>query len=203
MSSLAESEKRALLRVARNALNGAVGAAIELNPSLLINDVPSDTALLRPGGAFVTISRRGRLRGCIGQLPSQAKLVQVVAYCADAVASKDARFPRVNLDELPAIQIELSILSNLRDIQPGEIEPGKHGLLVSNGSRRGVLLPQVAEQFYWNGVRFLEATCEKAGLARDAWKNPETGIQAFTAEVFSESEFLTGEAPSAGYSSST
>ncbi|HKQ87790.1 MAG TPA: AmmeMemoRadiSam system protein A [Candidatus Acidoferrales bacterium] len=186
MSSLAEGEKKALLEIARHALTAAVEC--RALPSLSVC-----AALCRPGGAFVTITRNGRLRGCIGQLPSNTSLAEVVAYCARSVASEDPRFPRVEADELPAIEIELSVLSLLASIRPEEIEPGKHGLFVSNGLRRGVLLPQVAVQFRWNGMRFLEATCEKAGLARDAWNQPATIVQAFTAEVFSEAEFRIAE----------
>jgi hypothetical protein len=184
MSSVAENEKKTLLGIARLAFT----AAVELRPA---PETPSEAALVRPGGAFVTIMRNGRLRGCIGQLPSGTRLVDVVAHCAYAVASEDPRFPRVPPDELPSIEIELSVLSELFDIKREEIKPGEHGLFVSNGSRRGVLLPQVALQFHWDGTRFLEATCEKAGLARDAWENDSTRVQAFTAEVFSEAEFQT------------
>jgi len=181
MSSLAESEKKALLEVARQALI----AAVEHSDTPVLSDIAS---IRGAGGAFVTITRNGRLRGCIGRLPSDASLIKVVAVCAQAVASEDPRFPRVQPEELPAIDIELSILSALVKIRPEEIEPGKHGLFISNGMRRGVLLPQVAVQFHWNGICFLEAACEKAGLARDAWKHPATIVQAFTAEVFSERE---------------
>jgi AmmeMemoRadiSam system protein A len=183
MSSLAEGEKESLLHVARRALI----AAVTRIP--WTEDLPVDPALVRPGGAFVTLFYRGRLRGCIGQLPCDAPLVEVAAHCARAVASEDPRFPALTAEELPAIEIEISVLSELVDIKPEQIEPGKHGLLVSNGSRRGVLLPQVAVQFRWNGIRFLEATCEKAGLPNDAWKSEGTRIQAFTAEVFRKAEF--------------
>jgi AmmeMemoRadiSam system protein A len=183
MVSLAEGEKKSLLHVARSALTAAA------ERRSFTKDVPADGGLVRPGGAFVTLFRSGRLRGCIGQLPSQTSLVDVVACCAKAVASEDPRFPRVIPEELAGIEIEISVLSGLIDARPEEIEIGKHGLLVSNGLRRGVLLPQVATQFHWNPMRFLEATCEKAGLTPDAWKNPETQVQSFTAEVFSEAEF--------------
>ncbi len=181
MSLLAESEKKALLQVARGALTAGVQRA-------QLPSVPGIESLSGAGGAFVTITRNGRLRGCIGRLPSDASLAEVVAHCAWSVASEDPRFPRVQPDELPAIEIEISVLSPLVNIRPEEIEPGKHGLFVSSGTRRGVLLPQVALQFHWSGMRFLEATCEKAGLAHDAWRHPSTIVQAFTAEVFSESE---------------
>ncbi len=183
MCSLAESEKKQLLELARQALT----AAAERRAPGKFD--PGSAFLNQPGGAFVTLTRLGRLRGCIGQLPSGIPLADVVAYCARAVASEDPRFPRVVPEELADIEIEVSVLSPPSDIQPEAIEPGKHGLFVSNGSRRGVLLPQVAVQFHWNGIRFLEATCEKAGLPRDSWRRPETRVQAFTAEVFAESEF--------------
>ncbi|MGH9575191.1 MAG: AmmeMemoRadiSam system protein A [Candidatus Acidiferrales bacterium] len=186
MSSLVECEKKVLLEVARRTLAAAVRHSDM--PSL-----PDVASLSVPGGAFVTITRNGRLRGCIGRLPSDASLVEVVAFCARAVASEDPRFSRVQPDELPAIDVEISILSPLVEIRPKEIEPGKHGLFVSSGMRRGVLLPQVALQFHWDGMRFLEAACEKAGLARDGWKHPATLVQAFTAEVFSERELRIAE----------
>lgn len=188
MSSLAESEKKALLQLARRSFVAAVNRN---DGTRVIDDLSSEvsySSLMWPGGAFVTLMRNGRLRGCIGQLPSDTTLAEVVAHCAYAVASDDPRFPPVRADELLSIEIELSVLSELFDIKPEEIQPGNHGLFVSNGSRRGVLLPQVALQFHWDGTRFLEATCEKAGLARDAWKDDSTRVQAFTAEVFSETE---------------
>jgi AmmeMemoRadiSam system protein A len=143
--------------------------------------------LRQPGGAFVTLHRRGRLRGCVGQLPSKEPLLEVVAHCAKAAALEDPRFKPVRADEIAEIEIELSILSRLEDVTPGRIETGKHGLVVSRGWQRGVLLPQVATEFKWQAARFLEETCVKAGLEREAWKDPQTRIQAFTAEVFSES----------------
>ena len=135
---------------------------------------------------------RGRLRGCIGQLPSRDPLIQVVAYCAKAAALEDSRFEPVPAQELPEIDIELSILSPLQDATPEQIEVGKHGISVSRGLQRGVLLPQVASQFRWDAKKFLEETCVKADLERDAWKDPRTQIQVFTAEVFGEADFRAG-----------
>jgi len=136
----------------------------------------------------VSLHRRGRLRGCVGQIMSNESLAATVAYCARAAALEDPRFDPVRPDELKEIAIELSVLSQLEPIAPGEIESGKHGLMVSNGRNRGILLPQVAGQFRWDGQRLLEETCVKAGLSRNAWKLPETRIQAFTAEIFRERE---------------
>jgi AmmeMemoRadiSam system protein A len=183
MSSLGSRERRLLLEVARR----AVTRAAEFHEALA--NLPSDEILQQPGGAFVTLRRRGgRLRGCIGQLPSKEPLVAVVAHCAKAATLEDPRFSPLTPQELSEIEIEISVLSPLESIAPGQIEPGRHGLVVTRGSSRGVLLPQVAAQFHWSAERFLEETCEKAGLERDAWKDAATHIEAFTAEIFSESD---------------
>jgi len=143
----------------------------------------------RPAGAFVTLHLRKRLRGCIGQLPGEQDLSWVVGHCAQSAALEDPRFEPVRPDEVADIEIEISVLSQPLDTLPEMIEAGKHGIIVSHGWQRGVLLPQVATQFHWDGIRFLEETCEKAGLAREAWKDPGVRIQTFTAEVFSESDY--------------
>jgi len=180
MSSLAEREKQLLLQIARSALTLGVAGKPPLQ------EFPSDEVLQLGAGAFVTLHRRGRLRGCVGQLPGRDALVAVVAHCARAAALDDSRFEPVGLAEVSEIEIEVSVLSALEDVTLGAIEAGKHGLVVSQGRQRGVLLPQVASQFNWGVQRFLEETCVKAGLERDAWKDPATRMQAFTAEVFSE-----------------
>ena len=183
MSSLADREKQLLLQLARSALT----LAVQEKPPL--QDFPSEDFLRQPAGAFVTLHRRGRLRGCVGQLPGRDALAEVVAHCARAAALDDSRFDPVVLAELSEIDIELSVLSALEDVTLESIEPGKHGLVVSQGRQRGVLLPQVATEFRWQAERFLEETCVKAGLERDAWKSAATRVQAFTAEVFSEAAF--------------
>ena len=189
MSLLADREKQLLLELARRALI----AGVEKRESN--QDFPDVENLLQPGGAFVTLHRRGRLRGCVGQLPSKDPLVEVVAHCAKAAALEDPRFKPVRAEEVAELEIELSILSALEDVTLEKIEAGKHGLVVSRGWQRGVLLPQVATEFHWQAARFLEETCVKAGLEREAWKDPHTRIQAFTAEVFSESALQPGEKP--------
>jgi len=185
MSSLAEREKQLLLRIARSALT--LGVANQ--PPL--HDFRSEEFLQLVRGAFVTLHRRGRLRGCVGQLPGRDALAAVVAHCARAAALDDSRFDPVTSSELSEIDIEVSVLSALQDVTLEAIEPGKHGLIVSRGMQRGVLLPQVASQFKWGAQRFLEETCVKAGLERDAWKDPAALVQAFTAEVFSEAGFAS------------
>jgi AmmeMemoRadiSam system protein A len=207
MSLLAEREKQFLLETARRALALAVerGAPLE--------DIPLEEAthlnLSDVGGAFVTLRRHRRLRGCIGQLASDLPLAHVVAYCARAAALDDPRFDPVAAHELGEIDIELSVLSLPRDVTPTEIEPGRHGLIVSMGSRRGLLLPQVAREYCWSSQHFLEETCVKGGFDRNAWQIESTRIQAFTAEVFSEAGFQRdnqirpSQSGRPGYSSST
>lgn len=172
-----------LLEVARR----AVTLAAERRETL--EDLPDAERLREPGGAFVTLRLRGRLRGCIGQLTSKESLVRVVAYCAKGAALEDPRFEPVRADEVAGIVVEVSVLSALEEIAPERIETGKHGLVVAQGWQRGLLLPQVATEHGWTAERFLEETCAKAGLDWDAWKDPATRIEAFTAEVFSESDF--------------
>ena len=153
MSPFADREKQSLLELARRALTAGV------KEQKLSEEFSDDEILMSPGGAFVTLHRRGRLRGCVGQLPSPESLAAVVAHCAQAAALEDPRFERVSPEELADIDIELSILSALEnlsidDINSEKIEPGKHGLVVSQGRQRGVLLPQVAASFKWPAKRF-------------------------------------------------
>jgi AmmeMemoRadiSam system protein A len=163
--------------------------------NLRVSSPPGNLAM--PAGAFVTLHRRGRLRGCIGRIEPIEPLADVVAHCAAAAAEEDPRFSPLQADELVELEIEISVLSPLEAATPEEVEPGRHGLVVSKGLRRGVLLPQVAVQYMWTRERFLEETCHKGGLETDAWTHPETRIEIFTAEVFSETEFRALEAADA------
>jgi uncharacterized protein len=205
MSSAGNRENKLLLEVARRAMSAAVeGREFAAQPP----EIPKQQDW---GGAFVTLHRRGRLRGCVGQIHPSGSLVETVAYCAKAAALDDPRFDPVRPDELNEIEIELSVLSSLEAIAPDQIRAGTHGLMVSRGGQRGVLLPQVAPQFRWDGQRLLEETCVKAGFDREAWKNPEVRVEAFTAKIFSESDVAEDSAGEAetqagskpGYSSST
>jgi uncharacterized protein len=211
MSPLADCEKKFLLEVARRAVIAAVEqrhlekdgvSASGFAVSVESNSERPQT-LEAPAGAFVTLRSGSRLRGCIGQLAGHDSLVHVVTYCAKAAALDDPRFSPLTREELVGIDIEISVLSPLEDMAPQNIICGRHGLLVSRHGNRGVLLPQVATQFNWTPDRFLEEACIKAGLNRSAWKDPQTRIKAFTAEVFSESELTARELPKPGYSIST
>jgi AmmeMemoRadiSam system protein A len=197
MSSLTESQKRLLLDTARRSIVAAVEGRD--SPEIL----GANDELRKPAGAFVTLHRAGRLRGCIGQLPGKDALVDVVMRCAALAALEDPRFSRVRKDELLDLDIEISVLSELAEIEPQNVVVGKHGLLVSRDWERGVLLPQVAAEMRWDAERFLEETCAKAGLLPKAWKEPGTRIQAFTADVFSESDLRARETSRASYSIST
>ena len=130
------------------------------------------------------------MRGASGATRPKKRLFQPVAGCALAAALRDARFPPLPREELEGVEIEISVLSPLFDIRPEEVRVGEHGLLVTQGFQRGLLLPQVASEHGWTPEQFLEETCAKAGLARDAWKKGAR-LEAFTAVAFSEA----GEPP--------
>jgi AmmeMemoRadiSam system protein A len=108
-----------------------------------------------------------------------------VAETARAAAFDDNRFSPVTPDEAPHLEIELSILSPPQPIAAGAVEIGRHGLLVSQHGRRGLLLPQVPVEHNWDRATFLEQTCRKAGLPLDAWQKGAT-LQVFTAEIFGD-----------------
>ena len=184
MLSLDSRDKLLLLEVARRAMTAAV--CRRETPE----ELPRELITLECAGAFVTLRRDGRLRGCIGQIAAKQPIADLVSYCARAAALDDPRFTPVVGEELAEIEIQLSILSPPEIVRPHQIEAGRHGLIVSRGFQRGVLLPQVATEQGWDSRRFLEETCVKAGLHRAAWNHPETQILAFTALVFSESEIL-------------
>ena len=121
-------------------------------------------------GAFVTIHWRGQLRGCLGRLENDRPLDQVVMHLATSVADSDPRFAPVTAEELADIDIEISVITPERQIASiDEIEIGRHGLIVERGDRRGLLLPQVAEEHRFDATTFVEHTCRKAGLPPDAW----------------------------------
>lgn len=140
-----------------------------------------------PRGAFTTIYFQGQLRGCVGYVLPMVSLYRTVAETARAAAFEDTRFSPVTLEEAKALEVSLSILSPLKAIQPEEVEIGVHGLVVTYGGRRGLLLPQVPVEHGWDRLTFLEQTCHKAGLAHDAWQKGAT-LEAFTAEVFGDRE---------------
>jgi uncharacterized protein len=143
--------------------------------------------LAEPRGAFTTIYILGELRGCVGYVFPTASLHRTVAETARAAAFEDTRFPPVTREEVPNIEVSLSILSPLQPIRAEDVEVGKHGLLISQHGHRGLLLPQVPLEHSWDRVTFLDQTCYKAGLPADAW-HKGAKIEAFAAEVFGDGD---------------
>jgi AmmeMemoRadiSam system protein A len=179
MLQLTDAEKDRLLELARTALEEAVRRG-------RLSEVAEPLESLRtPCGAFVTLTKGGRLRGCIGHIEARKPLYATVRECARAAALDDPRFHPVTPAELPLLQLEISILSPLLDINPQQVEVGRHGLLISRGAQRGLLLPQVAVEWSWDREQFLAETCVKAGLPGNAWQHGAR-IQAFTAQVLKE-----------------
>ena len=142
-------------------------------------------------GVFVTLKLGGQLRGCLGTLDWLEDRASEVARCAADAASVDPRFPAVTTSELVDVTLEISVLGPLERIDPQEdgvaglLTIGVHGLVVEQGRRRGLLLPQVAAERAWSPEQFLRQTCIKAGLAPEAWAR-DAIVYRFTADVFGE-----------------
>jgi AmmeMemoRadiSam system protein A len=201
---LSLGQRRTLLRIAHE----AILSYLERRP---FPAAPPPTTLSEPRGVFTTLylrhdrlpadrlasdhlhgdhlhgDRHHQLRGCVGYAMPVAPLYRAVAETARAAAFEDSRFLPVTLEEAPRLQVSLSVLSPLFPIHPEAVEIGRHGLLISDGARRGLLLPQVSVENVWGRETFLEQTCRKAGLPPDAWRKNAT-VEAFTAEVFSDAD---------------
>lgn len=138
-------------------------------------------------GAFVTIKKDEKLRGCIGYIKAVKPLYQTVEEMAEAAAFNDPRFMPLNREELNDLDIEISVLTPLKLVKDiHEIEVGIHGIYIIKGAHSGLLLPQVATEYGWDRQTFLEQTCLKAGLPSNAWKDENTEFYIFSADVFSE-----------------
>ncbi|MCK5687722.1 AmmeMemoRadiSam system protein A [Myxococcota bacterium] len=141
----------------------------------------------RLGGCFVTLHKKtGELRGCIGTFDTTQKLWHSVRSMARAAAFEDPRFVSLTLEELGECHLEISALTPPVQAKAEDVVPGEHGLCIAKGHFRGVLLPQVASDYGWNREEFLAHTCQKARLPADAWRDPSTLIEVFTAQVFGE-----------------
>jgi AmmeMemoRadiSam system protein A len=183
--ALTEAQKRGLLWLARNSIAAHLaGVPLPLAETPSLSDFHA--------GVFVSLHVGEHLRGCIGYVEGARPLLEVLQETAISAASRDPRFEPLRTDELPQVEIEISVLSPLRKVtSPAEIVPGKHGVMVRLGHHQGLLLPQVALHHNWEsspaGVEtFLEHVCQKAGLPAEGWKDPNTEIYIFEAEVFSE-----------------
>jgi AmmeMemoRadiSam system protein A len=175
---IADADRTRLLTLARRALT----AQIE---RLALPDLPDDLHLTA-AGVFITVYCRGELRGCLGALEGVERVAELVRRLSCEVAHADHRFEPLRLDELREVTLDVSVLTPPQMVaDASEIVVGRDGLIVESGRHRGLLLPQVATEHRWNRETFLEHTCVKAGLARDAWRRGAT-IFRFEAEVFGE-----------------
>ncbi|NWF92876.1 MAG: AmmeMemoRadiSam system protein A [Syntrophaceae bacterium] len=176
---LSEEEKKTLHHIAKTVIeNMARGRPV---PEFSVN-APT---LKENRGAFVSIHKKGQLRGCIGYIEGRGPLYKTVEEMAEAAAFRDPRFPPVTEKELKDLNIEISVLTPLRKISDiNEIEVGKHGIYIKKGWYSGLLLPQVATENGWDRQTFLEHTCLKAGLPPNAWKDRTTEIYIFSADIF-------------------
>jgi len=186
---LSPEEEQTLLQLARRSLTEWVARhndKINFAPFQLTDN------LRRPAGAFVTLHERGELRGCIGYIQPLKPLFETVMENARNAATDDPRFDAVTAAELPAIDLEISVMSPLRKIGAlDEIVVGRHGLLIQKGFYQGVFLPQVPVEQKWNRDQYLEGICRKAHLPRGAWREG-ADLFVFTAQVFGEKDSTEG-----------
>ncbi len=183
--NLDETEKSLALQLARQSLENYFGRRDNITVDLSAFPIFNE-----PRGAFVTLYEKetGKLRGCIGQVVAQQPLAETIKQMAIAAAVDDPRFLPMTADELDKVKIEISVLSPLYRIQSvNQIELGKHGVVVRQGARSGVFLPQVAKETGWDLVSFLSHLCaDKAGLEPDCWQKDDVEIYIFTGQTFSE-----------------
>lgn len=179
---LNEEQRRQLLTLARTSIEATLEGRV---PELRAEDFDED--LRRPAGAFVTLRKNGDLRGCIGSIRAVEPLYRAVASSALSAAFRDPRFFPVRKDEIGHLELEISVMGPIERVgHVSEIEVGRDGLIISRGRLAGLLLPQVASEYGWDRDIFLAQTCLKAGLQPDSWRDPETRIEKFAAEVFGE-----------------
>jgi len=175
-----EADRQKLLRLARQ----AVVEAVSLRS--LPDKIPNDGVFAERCGVFVTLRWRHRLHGCIGVIEGDDPLGETVVRCAASAALNDPRFAPLKPEDLGELEIEISLLSPPAAIDPARIEIGQHGLLVSRGVQRGLLLPQVAVEHKLTPEQFLDEACRKAQLPRQSWRDPDTQMLGFTCEVFAD-----------------
>jgi len=181
-------QRQILLGIARAAIaSGLAGEPLPDAPPASSSSSSSWAGLMEPRGVFTTLYLGDQLRGCVGYALPIQPLYRAVGETARAAAFEDSRFWPVTPEEARELKISLSVLSPLFPIASGQVEVGRHGLLISDGGRRGLLLPQVPVENGWDRETFLAQTCRKAGLPQDAWRK-SAAIQAFTAEVFGDED---------------
>jgi hypothetical protein len=181
-----EKDRKRLLKLARDSIS-SVFSGKKLNSSSLKDDFSFKS------GAFVTLTLNGELRGCIGYIEAVYPLYDVIVDASKSAAFRDPRFLPLSEKEFSDVKIEISVLTkpvplNVRISEEylSKIEVGKHGLVVRGSYGSGLLLPQVATEYKWNSREFLEHTCRKAGLDKNAWKDLQNKFYTFECELFSE-----------------
>ena len=178
---LTKEERAELHAIAKKAIE----AGLTSGASISRGKETTSPKLKEPRGAFVTLYRKGELRGCIGQIVPRMPLAEAVAAMAQEAAFRDPRFTPVRANELDDLKIEISVLTPLKKINSAdEIEVGKHGIMIVRNGSAGLLLPQVATEYNWDRNEFLEHCCLKAGLPRNIWQDKQTEIYIFSADVF-------------------
>ena len=187
MPSLSEVDRKAILELARQGVHHAVCHERPLA------SFPTTGIFAERCGLFVTLHVAKKLRGCIGVIEGFANLGETLARCAADAALHDPRFSRMRAEEMSELEIEVSLLTPPRPIRPEELETGIHGLVVERGTRRGLLLPQVAVEHRLGREQYLAEACAKAGLPREAWKDPETKLYGFQCEIITETRGLLAE----------
>jgi AmmeMemoRadiSam system protein A len=178
-----EKDKKVLLSIARESIE----SAITDDPSKHAQTEITSPELKEESGAFVTLRRDGKLRGCIGRMVSDIPLYKLVSEMAVSAAKEDPRFSHIQLSELESLEIDISVLSPLQKIDdPLDFELGIHGIHIRKGSSTGCFLPQVATETGWTKEEFLSKCCSmKTGLSPDAWKEKNIEIYIFTSESIS------------------
>lgn len=175
--SLTAEEQQGLLAVARAAIAVAVGVTPTGDVALVID---RHELTGRSAATFVTLTERGELRGCMGWMDATTPVAESVAIAASMAARQDPRFEPVGSAELPWITLEVSVLGPLTALAwPERFRAGTDGIVVERGERHGLLLPEVATHHGLDRVGMLAAACEKAGLPRDAWRQPGTSLRVF------------------------
>lgn len=184
-SPIGRDEQTKLLRWVR----ATIGTAVRGEPPPEIPEVELTDGLRALHGVFVTLKKRGELRGCIGKMDFERPLWMNARDAAVASALEDPRFSPVEPRELGEITIEISILNPPEDLpRPEMFDVLRHGIIIEKGWRHALLLPKVAQEQGWDAAKTLETVCWKAGLPTDAWRDPAARLQVFTAFDFSEVE---------------
>jgi len=185
--TLSEADRERLLDLARRTLAYVFEHQSYPTPEQLGIEITAPMKV--PGGAFVTLHKGGRMRGCRGQVYPSTPLYRTVMIQTVQSALYDSRFRQTRVDELPALHLTISVLTQPRPVESVEkIVLGKHGIILRKGQRSALYLPQVAPEQGWNLVQTLASLCRKAGLPSDAWKDRGASFHVFEAEVFGEPE---------------